>query len=83
MYKLPIFAFNEKYKSYSVAAYMLNFLKDNMDPCGGYAFSDYTKGILVTKFNCQYENQASPHVGLHYLEFSKEQDCTFFLLRFS
>lgn len=83
MYKLPVFAFNEEYENYCVASYMQSFLRENLAPGGGYAFNLYTKKILVNKFNCTYENQASPHVGLHYLNFTREEDMTFFLLRFS
>jgi hypothetical protein len=83
MHKLPVFTFSEEYKSYGLASYMQSFLGQNLDPDRGYAFNDFTKRILVNKFNCTYKNQASPHVGLHYLEFAKEQDRTFFLLRFS
>ena len=83
MYKLPVFSFSEEYENYCIASYMQSFLSQNLAPGGGYAFNDKTKRILVNKFNCTYKNQASPHVGLHYLEFAKEQDRTFFLLRFS
>jgi hypothetical protein len=98
MHKLQVFTFSEEYKNHCITSYMLNFLRENLAPDGGlvnkfnyacknqispYAFNDFTKRILVNKFNCTYKNQSSPHVGLHYLEFSKEQDRTFFLLRFS
>ena len=83
MYKLPVFTFNEEYENYGVASYMQSFLKENLDPCGGYAFSDYTKRILVNKFNCTYENPMATDVVLHYLNFTREEDMTFFLLRFS
>jgi hypothetical protein len=83
MYKLPVFAFNEEYKSYGLASYMLSFLKENLAPSGGYAFSDFTKSILANKFNCRYENPSATDVVSHYLNFTREEDMTFFLLRFS
>jgi hypothetical protein len=83
MHKLPVFTFSEEYKNYCMASYMQSFLKENLSRDGGYAVNDKTKRILVNKFNCTYKNQASPHAGLHYLEFAKEQDRTFFLLKFS
>jgi len=49
----------------------------------GYSFSSYIIEILRDQFNCRYENRASDDVGSHYLEFAREQDMTFFLLRFS
>ena len=83
MYKLPVFTFSEKYENYGVASYMQSFLKENLDPRGGYAFSDYTKRILANKFNCTYENPSATDVVSHYLNFTREEDMTFFLLRFS
>ena len=83
MYKLPVFAFSEEYKSYGIASYMQNFLAENLAPGGGYAFNLYTKKILANRFNCQYENPSATDVVLHYLNFAKEEDRTFFLLKFS
>jgi 23S rRNA maturation mini-RNase III len=83
MYKLPVFTFNEEYKLSSYMSYMLNFLNENLAPCGGYAFNNKTKRILVNKFNCTYENSTAGDVDLHYLNFTREEDRTFFLLRFS
>jgi hypothetical protein len=83
MHKLPVFTFNEEYKSYGLASYMLSFLGQNLAPGGGYAFSDFTKRILVNKFNCTYENPSGKDVVSHYLNFTREEDMTFFLLRFS
>jgi hypothetical protein len=83
MYKLPVFTFNEEYENYCLASYMLSFLAENLAPGGGYAFNLYTKKILANRFNCQYENPSATDVVLHYLNFTREEDRTFFLLRFS
>jgi hypothetical protein len=83
MYKLPVFTFNEEYENYCLASYMLSFLAENLAPGGGYAFNLYTKKILANRFNCTYENPSATDVVLHYLNFTREEDRTFFLLRFS
>ena len=80
MYKLPIFTFNGEYRL--LTPYMLNFLKENLAPGGGYAFNNKTIRVLRNQFKCVYENITSDDVGLHNLNFTKEEDRTFFLLRF-
>jgi hypothetical protein len=83
MYTLPVFTFNEEYKSYGLASYMLSFLEENLAPGEGYAFNLYAKKILANQFNCQYENPSSGDALIHYLDFDREEDRTFFLLRFA
>jgi len=83
MYKLPVFAFSEEYKSYGLASYMQNFLAENLAPGGGYSCNLYTKKILANQFNCQYKNPSSGDVLIHYLDFDREEDRTYFLLKFN
>jgi len=81
MYKLPVFTFNGEHRL--LTPYMLNFFKENLAPGGGYEFNNKTRRVLRNRFNCIYENSTSDDVGLHNLNFTEEEDRTFFLLRFS
>jgi len=83
MYKLPVFEYNSEYNLTCITKCVLNFLDRNIMSGEGYSFSSYIIEILRDQFNCRYENRASDDVGSHYLEFAREQDMTFFLLRFS